>query len=66
MISWKDAPAYELKHLMQTWRNYVHLLYTYNIRNPIHLITDIQTLEIKKDMIICSFDIENLYANIPK
>jgi hypothetical protein len=35
--------------------------YVYNIRNPVHLIT-----EINENMVMCSFDIENMYTNIPK
>jgi hypothetical protein len=38
----------------------------YNIQNTIHLITELQSIEINEDMRICSFDIENMYTNIPK
>jgi hypothetical protein len=37
-----NAPAYELaKELSKTLNNYLHLPYTYNVRNPIHLTTDL-------------------------
>jgi hypothetical protein len=39
VISWRDAPAYELaKHLMKSLRNSLHLPHAYNIDNSIHLI----------------------------
>jgi hypothetical protein len=46
--------------------NYLHLPYTYNVQNPIHLMTDLQVIELNKDMRLCSFDIENMFTNIPK
>jgi hypothetical protein len=32
----------------------------------LHLITDLHSIEIDKYMRICSFDIENMYTNIPE
>jgi hypothetical protein len=29
-------------------------------------MTDLQAIEINKDVRLCSFDIENMYTNIPK
>jgi hypothetical protein len=67
IINWKNAPAYELaKHLAKTLHSYLHLLYTYNIRNSIHLMAGLQSIDLNKDIRICSFDIENMYTNIPK
>jgi hypothetical protein len=37
----------------------------YNIQNSVHLTTDLQSIEINEDMRICSFNIENMYTNIP-
>jgi hypothetical protein len=34
--------------------------------NSIHLITDLQSMELKEFMKMCSFDIKNMYTNIPK
>jgi hypothetical protein len=31
-----------------------------------HLITDLQAIEINENTRLCSFDIENMYTNIPK
>jgi hypothetical protein len=67
IINWKNAPAYELaKHVATLLHNHLELPYTYNIKNSIHLITDLQTIEINEDTRICSFDIKNMYTNIPK
>jgi hypothetical protein len=32
----------------------------------IHLDTDLQSIEINEEMTMCSFDIENMYTNMPK
>jgi hypothetical protein len=43
IIHWKNASAYELaKYLTKTLRNHLHLPYAFNIRNSVHLITDVQ------------------------
>jgi hypothetical protein len=31
-----------------------------------HLLTDLQTIEINENTRLCSFDIENMYTDIPK
>jgi hypothetical protein len=31
-----------------------------------HLTTDLQSIEIDKDVRICSFDVDNMYTNIAK
>jgi hypothetical protein len=67
IINWKNAPAYELaKHLSKTLHSCLYLPCTYNVRNSIHLMADLQAVELNKDMRLCSFDIENMYINIPK
>jgi hypothetical protein len=44
----------------------LQLPHSYNIRNSVHFLTDPQTIEINKDKRLSSFDIENMYTNIPK
>jgi hypothetical protein len=42
IINWKNAPAYELaKQSSKTLHSYLHLPYTYNVQNSIHLVADI-------------------------
>jgi hypothetical protein len=63
----RNAPAHELaKQLAETLDNHLRVPYTYNIQNTKQLITELKTIEISKDTRICSFDIENMYTNIPK
>jgi hypothetical protein len=67
IINWKNAPAYEIaKQVSRTLHNYLQLPYTYNIQNSIQLMTDLKTIELNKDTRLCSFDITNMYTNIPK
>jgi hypothetical protein len=42
------------------------LTHAYNIHNFIHLVTELQPMEINEDRRMCSFDIENVYNNILK
>ena len=67
IINWKNAPAYELaKQLSKTLNIYLQLPNAYNVRNSMQLMTDLKDIVINKDMKLCSFDIENMYTNIPK
>jgi hypothetical protein len=67
IINWINAPAYKLaKYLTTTLHKHLQLPYTYNVENTISLITDLQTIEINENTRLCSFDIENMYTNIPK
>jgi hypothetical protein len=51
VINWKNAPAYKLAiQLTNTLQNYLHLPYTYNIHNSVHLITDLNTIELNKNI----------------
>jgi hypothetical protein len=65
-INRKNAPAYELvKKLTKALHNYLNLPYTYNVCKSNHLMTDLNTIELNNDTRTCSFDIENMYTNIP-
>jgi hypothetical protein len=67
IIDWRNATGYKLaKYLTKLLHNYLDLLYTYNVRNSAHLMTDLKTIEINSDTRICSFDIENMYTNIQR
>jgi hypothetical protein len=64
IINWKNVPAYELaKQLLKILHSYPQLAHIYNVRNSIHLMTDIQAIEPRKDMRLCSFDVGNMYTN---
>jgi hypothetical protein len=77
VVNWKGAYAYELiKHLTKALHSYLHLPYTNNVHNSVHLITDLQTIKhlitdlqtitLNKIMQICSFSILNVHSSIPK
>jgi hypothetical protein len=67
IINRKNAPGYKLaKHLAKLLHNYLDLPYTYNVRNSTHLMMDLKTIELNNNTRICSFDIENMYTNIPR
>jgi hypothetical protein len=66
-INWTNDPAYELpKQVSKLLHSYLQLAHTYDIRNSIHLMTDLQAIKLNKDMRLCSFDVENMYTNIRK
>jgi hypothetical protein len=67
IVGWKQAPAYQLaKQLVSTLHDYLQLPNTYNIQNSIQLMGDIKSITINKSTRLCSFDIINMYTNIPK
>jgi hypothetical protein len=43
----------------------IELPYTFNIRNSVELITDLNKININTDIRICTFDIKNMYSNTP-
>jgi hypothetical protein len=44
----------------------IALPYTFNIHNSVDLIKDLNKFNIHTDIRICSFDIKNMYSNVPK
>jgi hypothetical protein len=50
IINWKNAPAYGLaKLLTEILRKHLQLPNVYNIQNTIHLITELQSIEVNED-----------------
>jgi hypothetical protein len=67
IINWRNALGYKLaKYLTKLLHNCLDLPYAYNVRNSAHLMTDLKTIKLNSDTRICSFDIENMYTNIPR
>jgi hypothetical protein len=52
--------------LTKTLHHYLNSPYTYNVGNSNHLMTELKTIELNNYTRICSFDIENIYTNIPR
>lgn len=64
--NWCNAPAYKLaKYIVWTLNHTIHLPNTFNIKNSVSLIDDLNNITIDKTVKLCSFDIENMYTSIP-
>jgi hypothetical protein len=66
IVNWCNAPAYKLaKHLAKILQQTLQLPYTYNISNTVHLTNDLNNIPINTNTRMCSFDIKNMFTNIP-
>jgi hypothetical protein len=66
IVNWKNCPAYKLaKHLNSILINTLQLPNAFNVENTNKLAHLLQLIEIDDNTKICSFDIENMYTNIP-
>ena len=66
IVNWTNAPAYNLaKQLVQFLNTHLPLPCAYNIKNTIHLINDLGEIPWNNNPCIASFDISNMYTNIP-
>jgi hypothetical protein len=66
VINFQNAPAYKLAKLFtKVFNNTFKLPYTFNVHNSTKLIIDLNQISITTDIRICSFDINNMYSNIP-
>ena len=67
VVNWKNAPAYKLAGtLAKKLQTYVALPYCFNVKNATGLITDLQEIPYDQNLRLASFDITNMYTNIPK
>jgi hypothetical protein len=66
IINWQQPPAYKLaKLLSDRLRQELQLPYTFNIKNSIQLMTEIQNIHpINNNIRLASFNITNMYTNI--
>jgi hypothetical protein len=66
IINWQGAPAYKIaKHLSKLIQLHIPLPNAFNINNPAQLIEDLSDIPCKQGMRLVSFDIENMYPNMP-
>jgi hypothetical protein len=54
------------KFVTKTLKETLNLRFTYNIKNSIQLIEDLNTIPINENTRICSFDVKDMYTNIPQ
>jgi hypothetical protein len=51
IVNWTNAPAYKLAPLLiQKCTSYIPLPYVYNIKNPVHLINDLNEISVDQDL----------------
>jgi hypothetical protein len=66
IVNWKPAPAYKIaKLLAKKLQQYIPLPNTFNVRNSTHLIQDLADIPFDSNLHFVSFDITNMYTNIP-
>ena len=66
IINWQGAPAYKLaKYLTKLIHLHIPFPNAFNIKNAVHLIDDLLEIPHKQGIRLVSFDIENMYTNIP-
>ncbi|GFG29563.1 hypothetical protein Cfor_05813 [Coptotermes formosanus] len=66
VVNWKNVPAYNLaKFIATNIGKYVPLPNAFNVRNSIDLISDIKKINPDENLRFVSFDIQNMYTNIP-
>jgi hypothetical protein len=65
-VNWKQAPAYKIaKLLSKKVQQYTPLPNTFNMKNSTHLIQDLYEIPFDSNLHLLSFNITNMYTNIP-
>jgi len=65
-VNWQGSHAYKLaKHLNKLIHLHIPLPNAFNIKSSVHLIEDLLGIPYKQGIRLVSFDIENMYPNIP-
>jgi hypothetical protein len=66
VINWTHAPAYQLASRVAFFLKYsINLPNTFNVTNTTDLLSELKELKINQNCRMCSFDITNMYTNIP-
>jgi hypothetical protein len=66
IVNWKNAPAYPRARLVtEVINNLIPLPFSFNVNNSIHLMRDLQEILITASTRLTSFDISDMYTNIP-
>jgi hypothetical protein len=61
-----NAPAYKLaKLLTKILQTHIPLPYSFNVKNTVQLIEDLTDIPYSHNLRLTSFDISNMYTNIP-
>ena len=66
IINWRNAPAYHLAKLVSDIiTKEIPLPNTFNVKNTVQLIKDLQEISISECTHLASFDIKDMYTKIP-
>jgi transposase-like protein len=66
IINWRNAPAYKLARTLNSLlKFYIPLPNVFTIKNSVHLINELQAFPCTPSTKFASFDITNMYPNIP-
>jgi hypothetical protein len=66
VINMRSSPSYNLSSLITKYLNkLLNLPFSFNVMNSHHLIQDLIDLRFEPQYRLCSFDISNMYTNIP-
>jgi hypothetical protein len=66
IVNWIGATAYKLaKYLNKPIQIYIPLPNAFNVMSSVHLMDDLLDIPHKQGIKLASFDIENMYPNIP-
>jgi hypothetical protein len=66
VVNWTQAPAYKLaKLLAKKLQLYLPLPYAFNVQNSAQLIKDLDEIPVDDNIRLISFDITNMYTNVP-
>jgi hypothetical protein len=65
-VNWKNSPYYKLDKFIGTkLKDIIQLPNAYNIQNSINLIHNLKNVTTDNNIKFFSFDIRNIYTNIP-
>ena len=66
IANWQNAPTYKLAKLIsKLLQLYIPLPNVFNVKNSIQLMKDLEDIPIHKNTRLASFDIANMYSNVP-
>jgi hypothetical protein len=66
IINWKEAPAYKpARKLTKNHEIFIPLPYIFNVKDTIQLMNEVRHISFEKELKFVSFDITNMYTNIP-
>jgi hypothetical protein len=66
IVNWIDSPGCKIaKYLNKLLNNFSQLPNAFNTRNTNKLAHSLKLIYVNKGIRLCSFDIENMYTNIP-